>query len=208
MPMHDLWTECDDEDGRSKLMMFTIHNPDNWFYRQDIGDIARTLKREGFDFDYISDRQLALCKSVDGHIITSGHTRYKTIVVPCCKRMPLETLQQLERMAASGINIIFAYRMPRDVPGYYNIEARRSEFASLLKRLKDRSNVIVNANYVESLKSIGVVMKNLANINWNISVKETRKELFILWQIRVMNSKKVGYGWGCRLPVRSFYLIH
>lgn len=46
MPMHDLWTECDDEDGRSKLMMFTIHNPDNWFYRQDIGDIARTLKRE------------------------------------------------------------------------------------------------------------------------------------------------------------------
>ena len=156
MPMHDLWTECDDEDGRSKLMMFTIHNPDNWFYRQDIGDIARTLKREGFDFDYISDRQLALCKSVDGHIITSGHTRYKTIVVPCCKRMPLETLQQLERMAASGINIIFAYRMPRDVPGYYNIEARRSEFASLLKRLKDRSNVIVNANYVESLKSIGV----------------------------------------------------
>ena len=46
--------------------------------------------------------------------------------------------------------------MPRDVPGYYNIEARRSEFASLLKRLKDRSNVIVNANYVESLKSIGV----------------------------------------------------
>jgi hypothetical protein len=70
--------------------------------------------------------------------------------------MPLETLQQLERKSASGINIIFDYRMPRDVPGYYNIEARRSEFASLLKRLKDRSNVIVNANYVESLKSIGV----------------------------------------------------
>lgn len=47
--MHDFWTESDDEDGRSKLKMFTIHNPDTWFYRQDIGDIARTMKREGFD---------------------------------------------------------------------------------------------------------------------------------------------------------------
>ncbi len=156
MPMHDLWTECDDEDGRSKLMMFTIHNPDNWFYRQDVGDIARTLKREGFDFDYISDRQLALCKSSGKQVITPGQASYKAIVVPCCKRIPLGTLQQLEKLAASGVNIIFAYRMPRDIPGYYNVEVQRSELLSLSAKLKTYSNVIVDANYIESLKRIGI----------------------------------------------------
>lgn len=119
VPMHDFWTESDDEDGRSKLKMFTIHNPDTWFYRQDIGDIARTMKREGFDFDYISDRQIIMSDAVNGKIVTPGKSAYTTIVVPCCKRMPLSTLRQLRQFAEKGVQIVFAYRMPRDIPGYY-----------------------------------------------------------------------------------------
>lgn len=106
VPMHDFWTESDDEDGRSKLKMFTIHNPDTWFYRQDIGDIARTMKREGFDFDYISDRQIVMSDAVNGKIVTPGKSAYTTIVVPCCKRMPLSTLRQLRQFAEKGVQIV------------------------------------------------------------------------------------------------------
>ena len=55
------------------------------------------LKREGFDFDYISDRQIIMSDAVNGKIVTPGKSAYTTIVVPCCKRMPLSTLRQLRQ---------------------------------------------------------------------------------------------------------------
>lgn len=156
VPFYDFLSECDDEDGRSKLMMFTIHNPDNWFYRQDIGEVSRTLKREGFDFDYISDKQIDSCRAEDGNIVTSGGKKYKTIVIPCCKRIPLHTIQNILELTESGVNVIFAYRYPVDVPGYYDLDKRRSDFTLTIDKLKKCPNVKVGANYIQLLQNIGL----------------------------------------------------
>lgn len=178
MPMHDLWTECEDEDGRSKLMMFTIHNPDNWFYRQDVGDIARTLKREGFDFDYISDRQVAQSNVADGEIVTPGGTRYQTIVVPCCKRMPLATLAHLKRCADAGVKIVFAYRMPNDIPGLNNLEDNRMKFTDLVKELKNHPNVSIDANYVEVVAKQGIIKEEFGKASLEYIRKVNEKGTF------------------------------
>lgn len=178
VPMYDFWTECDDEDGRSKLKMFTIHNPDSWFYQQDIGNIARTLKREGFDFDYISDKQLELCRLNNNRILTPGNASYQTIVIPNCKRMPLRTLQKLKKMAEQGIKIVFAYHMPYDIPGFYNVKVRRAHQKSLLDMLEDYSNVLVTANYIDALKRNGIVQEKFGKYNLEYIRKKNKKGYF------------------------------
>lgn len=178
VPMYDFWTECDDEDGRSLLKMFTIHNPDTWFYKQDVGDIARTLKREGFDFDYVSDKQLTECKVKNDEVLTSGLTSYRCIVVPNCKRLSLKTLSHLKRLADAGAKIVFAYRMPYDVPGFGDVETRREKLKIQLEELKKKPNVIIDADYINVLKRLGITKEEFGKYNLEYIRKSSNRGKF------------------------------
>src|SRR5439155_447690 len=85
---------------------------------------AQTLWEKGYAFDYVSDRQLALAKVVDGQIQMPGG-RYRTILVPPCRYMPLGTLLRLLILAGNGARILFQDGLPEDVPGLGNLEKRR-----------------------------------------------------------------------------------
>jgi len=153
-PIHDIWSEFQ-EDGRSKLAMMAIHNPLEWFYKNDFGNVARRLRDEGFDFDYVSDLQLQLATAKDKQLVSSAGKKYKAIVVPSCKRMPLQTLEAINKLAAQGVSIVFAYKMPYDVPGYYKVEASKKQLTILLKELKSFSNVFVTDQFTTRLQEVG-----------------------------------------------------
>jgi hypothetical protein len=96
-PFDDL---LDDEAGTVKT--FTVHHV-KWLPDQPVGKIARALMAKGYTFDYISDAQLQQTRSAAGALLTGGNTRYRVLVVPATRRMPVATAQKLAALADAGV---------------------------------------------------------------------------------------------------------
>jgi hypothetical protein len=82
------------------------------------------LWRRGYDYDWISDRQLQTLREP------------RCIVVPPCTYMPLATLARLIELKEKNCTVLFANSLPKDVPGLANLEARRAEFAKWIARVQ------------------------------------------------------------------------
>ena len=52
---------------------------------------------------------------------------YKAIIVPDVQYISVESLAKLLQLAKDGATVIFADRLPDDVPGLYELEARRAK---------------------------------------------------------------------------------
>jgi hypothetical protein len=154
-PIYDIWSEMPEED-RSKLAMMAVHNPMEWFYKNDFGNVARKLRDEGFDFDYVSDRQLQGLSVKDNRLVTASGKSYKAIILPSCKRMPISTLQALHQLAARGIPIVFAYKSPYDVPGLLDAAQRRTRLVGMVKEMRSWKNVSVTGDFIGRLSEIGL----------------------------------------------------
>jgi len=126
-PLADIW---DNADGLAKML--SVHHVD-WLTAQPVGKVARTLMERGYGFDYVSDTQLQQTKVDGGTLVTPG-SRYRVIVVPATRRMPVSTLRKLGELARGGATVIFE-KLPEDVPGYGRLEARRTEFKQALTQL-------------------------------------------------------------------------
>jgi len=127
------------DDPAGTVKTFTVHNV-KWLPDQPVGQIARALMDRGYTFDYVSDAQLQQTRTDDGALLTGGNTRYRVIVVPATRRMPVATLQKLAALAASGAKIIFE-KLPEDVPGYGRLPERRAEFKTALAALTPQATV-------------------------------------------------------------------
>lgn len=125
-PLHDFWQKAGAEPFLPHL---TVHAR-AWFESQPIGALAEQLWQRGYQFDYVSDRQLAQAKAARSGIKVPGGT-YRTVVVPRCDFIPLATLEKLVSLAKSGGCVIFADALPADVPGLGNLEKRRASFQEL-----------------------------------------------------------------------------
>lgn len=124
-PIHDFWSSTN---GLVRNM--TVHARD-WFEEQPIGRAAELLWQRGYQFDYVSDRQVARAKAGGGGIEVPGGN-YQVVVVPQCQRLPLPTLRQLLALAEAGATIIFEHQLPLDVAGLSDLEHQRAEFKRLL----------------------------------------------------------------------------
>ncbi|HET7625282.1 MAG TPA: glycosyl hydrolase [Verrucomicrobiae bacterium] len=124
-PIYDFWS-----DPKGMVQPLTVHARD-WFENQPIGKAAEWLWNKGFQFDYISDHQLAGAKFGEGRISVRGGT-YRVIVVPKCDYMPLQTLSKLVALVKSGATVIFQDELPKDVPGLADLKNRRTEFKKLI----------------------------------------------------------------------------
>lgn len=127
-PIEDVW---DDADGLMKQL--TVHKV-KWLTDAPVGKLAQAFINHGYSFDYISDAQLQQTRAGKGELITPG-ARYKIIVVPATRRMPVATLQRLAQLAKDGAAVVFE-RLPEDVPGHGRLEARRAEFKTALSGLE------------------------------------------------------------------------
>ena len=120
-PVADFWS-----DPSGLVQPMSVSKPD-WFERQPIGKTAHELWNRGYAFDYVSDAQLLKAKMVNTMIQLPGG-KYRVIVVPECKHMPVETFRQLVALAESGAKVIFQNRLPEEVSGAGDLPARRGEF--------------------------------------------------------------------------------
>jgi hypothetical protein len=116
-PVHDIW-----HSHQGMQQRLTVHEP-AWLNESKTGEAATWLVEQGYGFDYISDRQLLAGKAEP----------YQAVLVPKTEHIPLETLKSLLSLADQGKPVIFLEELPRDVPGFQDLEARRAELQNLLK---------------------------------------------------------------------------
>jgi len=133
-PVFDTWNSNSDPN----FLAFAIGSSKNWLKPTNFSILARQLRSKGYDFDYISDNFISQSKVDNGLIKTPGAS-YKTIIVPSCKYMPVETLANLVHLINDGANVIFMDKLPEDVPGLGNLARRRNQMKQILSILPVKS---------------------------------------------------------------------
>ncbi|HYG25060.1 MAG TPA: glycosyl hydrolase [Verrucomicrobiae bacterium] len=149
-PIHDRWN-----DARGMVQPFTVHARD-WFEQQPIGHAAEWLWQRGYQFDFISDKQLGGARVQNGFVRVPGGD-YRVILVPACEFMPLPTLSKLVQLAEAGATVIFEKQLPRDVPGLANLESRREAFQRRLdvaQRIARRNEPGTGGILIGALESV------------------------------------------------------
>lgn len=112
---------------------------------------AATMLRQGYTFDFVSDRQIHELEYQEERLVTTGKSTYKTIVVPYCEFIPVETLAHLIKLADLGATIIMYRGVPYSFAGFGNLENKQAAFDSAVSRFRER---IVDENGVMS-RTIG-----------------------------------------------------
>ena len=134
-PAADVW----DATTGPLMQQLGVHDV-KWLTEKPTGLLAQKLLNTGYGFDYISDAQLQQTKVEKGALVTPG-ARYKVLLVPATRRMPVATLQRIAQFSRDGAKVIFE-SLPEDVPGLSRLEARRAEFAA--------AKALLTANLVEA----------------------------------------------------------
>ncbi len=181
-PIYDSWSEK----GRASIQHFggSVENLTK--------DLSEMLLDKGYTFDYISDRQIQKLQS-NNQLIKSAGGFYKTILVPECKYIPLETLQKLVELASQGANVIFEGNVPGDVPGLAGLEKRRDEITALKRTItlkqenefsvaKTGNGQILTGNNVEKLLAeIHIYPEELAELGlWFNRVKRSEGTCYFI----------------------------
>jgi len=157
--IHDVWQKP--ELLEQKLI---IDQFGQWMGGSATGRLARWLWQTGFAFDYVSDRQVLGSRPDGGAIVTPGSLRYRVVVVPECRLMPIETLRGLIKLARGGATVIFESRLPEDVPGLARLEERRAERRSLCAalRLPDTPSKVATTRIGQGRVLVGAIEAALA----------------------------------------------
>lgn len=125
-PIHDQWMEK----GRASLHHF--HGAD---HNSKVYALAENLQKQGFSFDFISDKQVSNLVYDENKIITEGNSAYKTVLVPEVTYIPLKSFKKLLNLAENGATVIFINKLPENVPGLTNYESQIKKLSVLKEAL-------------------------------------------------------------------------
>ncbi|WP_020530388.1 glycosyl hydrolase [Flexithrix dorotheae] len=130
-PVYDVW-----HDPRQINKLLSIHHIDEWMHPTPFYKMSDKLYTNGYSMDFVSDKLIKEAEVKGNTISTSPHANpYQTLIIPACNLMPVETVNAALSLAENGGTIIFQ-QLPKDVPGYYQLEKRRQELRILLDKLK------------------------------------------------------------------------
>lgn len=109
---------------------------------------AESMIDTGYSYDYVSDLQLKNTVFYEDLLQTEGNF-YKTLILPGCKYIPVETFAQILSLANAGAKIIFYGNLPENISGW----ADKDEKTSFFERLKASLN-FSPTNNPEVLKAV------------------------------------------------------
>lgn len=160
-PMDDLWAMP--VTSSSGIHQLTAHNIGEWLLPTSFGQICQNLQKEGFTFDYVSDKQLYQLDVDKAGQLSSGHTVYKVLLVPACNYMNENTLSRLIILAKQGAKIIFADHLPQQVSGFYQNAERNKKFKKHTEDLKNfPKNIFITKKWRETLNRCGIKQEGFA----------------------------------------------
>ena len=161
LPVYDMWNE---QPGR--MLSFDIHGMHK--RAPKFIETVNSIMSAGYDVDYISDKYIRSTRCENGLLKTVGGAKYKGIIIPAVKRMPVDILQKLIALAEQGAEIVFVGNYPESVPGYSDLAKRTVQFDKLLARLPKtdfgkveaqplkKGKIITGNDYAQTLAATGV----------------------------------------------------
>ncbi|MFA6778373.1 MAG: glycosyl hydrolase [Paludibacteraceae bacterium] len=174
LPVYDMWHNVE-----GRLLQFDIHKMKE--RAPDFINVVNQISKAGYDMDYISDAFIKSTEFKNGHLITSGGTSYKALIIPAVDKMPVEIIKKLIDLAKQGAQIVFLGNYPKDVPGYGNLENRRIEFEKITNAFPklnfkktnitafQKGKIITGIDYKKTLAATGVIaeeFKTKANLQY------------------------------------------
>ncbi len=173
------------------LLTINVHNEEEWFEGSNFQKTLAELKNNGFGYDYISDLQI-LNSSPDGSGLTTEGNKYKTLIVPKCEFMPLNTIKKLTELIESGTRIIFIEELPETYSGYSKSNQAQISFDETEQKLKNSivpNLAILNPDKLSSqLKVWGNKQERLAK--YNLDFIRKRDDTGYVYFISNLNSGK------------------
>jgi len=145
-----------DADGLMK--QYGVHDR-KWLTGSAFEKNATELLKAGYSIDYISDDQLQHTRVEGGALVAHGGGRYKAVVIPATKFMPVETLSKLLVLQQGGGAVLYE-SPPEDVPGLGKLEERRTQFRSIRDGIARSGSSV--GNLVETLRQRGAVREPVA----------------------------------------------
>jgi len=165
-PIWDLWHS--DKDG---LIPLRIHNPEEWLFNTNFYKTAQQILNKGYSADYISDDQIEKSDILNGDILSGGN-KYKAIVIPSCRFIPVKTLEKLNVFIENGGKVIFLRSIPNLIPGFANYKSRQLELDSIMSIININRENYKNALFVSNdldlqLEKSGAIKEYLVECNVN-----------------------------------------
>ncbi len=173
-PLADIWHKYSNE----IIKTLNVHSTD-WLSDSSFGRLAAWLKEKGYAFDYLSDQQLENIV-FNGDRLETGGVSYKTIVVPATSYMPLPAWEKLLSLAREGATIIFEHKLPKDVPGWFELNERRDTLQSsqaalhfeavedeMLKAKLEDGQFLTGSRMEAMLSSAGIDPEAMVNMGAN-----------------------------------------
>ncbi|MES2648833.1 MAG: glycosyl hydrolase [Bacteroidota bacterium] len=148
-PVFDAW-----QHPKGLDMPLKVHDVDEWLHQTDFYKNVVALQKEGYSLDFVSDNMIAKA-GINKRLfqVTPSGAAYKVLVIPACKKMPLETLEKIFQLANDGAFVIFE-KFPADVPGLSNLETRRNR----LQELKNEISFSEENNIKTAKKGAGKII--------------------------------------------------
>lgn len=160
-PIWDVW-----HSPKNGLIPLQVHHPEQWLHGTPLHGTAKMLCENGYSFDYVSDKQLLSTEITGGKIVSNGNL-YKTIVIPSCRFLPVDTYRKLLSIVENGGKVIFIDQLPDDVPGLGNYEERKTEMKEIRKRIENElennpAGCLLGSSILSMLKETGLSGEELS----------------------------------------------
>ena len=133
-PVNDVALYLPTSDALAAIKPGTAHLLD--LLRERVGTaVPGAILDAGFGFDLVDDWALDQKGAIDGRTLTIGANRYRAVVLPAVRTMPLATLRRLEAFAQAGGVIVTLERAPESIPGLQVAEDDGAAFAAARDRM-------------------------------------------------------------------------
>lgn len=160
LPLFDMWQD-QPFTPKNRLVFFDIHKMSKVAPRfiKAVNDIYGN----GYDMDYISDNYVRTLRFDGDGLVTTGGSRYKAIVVPGVRLMPLDVLRRLRDLVRQGAKVVFLGSYPQDVPGAAVTAAQRADIRTIIADLKAMQGrgVIFGTDYKRALNDTQVEAESM-----------------------------------------------
>lgn len=153
------------------------------FEKTDFEQVAKSMVEKGYSFDFFSDRQLQNFTNNANKIISGGNS-YQTILLPANKLISEKSFQKLVELAKNGATILVYKNLPKDVPGYGQLDARRNIFQQLVNQLQFSKS----GNIKKAIVGKGVFLMD-DNIDVLLEAAKTRRESYADKGLSVLRRK-------------------
>jgi|WetSurSiteA1Bulk_404760.scaffolds.fasta_scaffold06565_3 hypothetical protein len=147
---------------------------------------AEKMLEKGFSYDFISDLQIKNTVFSESLLQTEGNI-YKTLIVPGCKYIPVETFSQILRLANEGAKIIFYGNLPENISGWGDKDEKTLFFEKLkaslnfsqtnnpevVKAIYGNGMIISGNDLDQLLEFAGIKWETMKDNNFSFTRRET-----------------------------------